>query len=176
MKHSFVLEIFARYLILVLVAFQSLWIFYFVFTPLTVYPVSFLLNIFFDASLLTNTIILINQTLPIEIIEACVAGSAYYFLLILNLTTPNIKIKKRINMILFSFAAFLVINIIRIFFLSILAISGSSFFNITHILFWYALSTLFVVGIWFTQVKLFRIKHIPIYSDIKMLYTSTKKK
>src|SRR3989344_8378084 len=69
-----ILGIFLRYLILVLVAFQSLWIFYFVFTPLTVYPVSFLLNIFFDASLLTNTIILINQTLPIEIIEAWVAG------------------------------------------------------------------------------------------------------
>lgn len=169
-----ILGIFLRYLILVVVAFPSLWIFYFIFTPLTVYPVYFLLNLFFDASLISKTVILIASGVPIEIIGACVAGSAYYFLLILNLTTGKIRTKTRIYMILFSFLVFLIVNILRIFFLSLLAISDSLFFDITHILFWYLLSIVFVVGIWFTQVKIFKIKEIPIYSDIKFLYKKSK--
>jgi len=168
--------IFFRYILLVVIALPNLWLFYTIFTPLTVYPVYFLLNLLFDASLISNIVIIINQNLPIEIIEACVAGSAYYFLLILNLTTSGIKTKTRIYMILFSFLVFLAINIIRIFLLSLLAISGSSFFDITHIIFWYALSTLFVIGIWFIQVKVFRIKEIPIYSDIKFLYSQSRVK
>ena len=172
-KYS-LLSIFLRYIILIIVAFPSLWIFYLIFTPLTVYPVYFLLSLFFPVSLISKTIILISGNVPIEIIEACVAGSAYYFLLILNLTTQGIKSKTRIYMILFSFAVFLLINIIRIFLLSLLAISGSSFFDITHIVFWYALSTVFVIGIWFFQVKVFKIKEIPIYSDIKFLYKQSR--
>ena len=171
-----VLEIFIRYLILVIAPLGSLWIFYTIFTPLTVYPVYFLLSAIFEVSLVSNTIILVNQTIPIEIIEACVAGSAYYFLLILNLTTKGIKLKTRIKMILGSFIIFLVINILRIIFLSVLAVRGSPFFDITHILFWYIISTIFVVGIWFYQVKKFKIKQIPLYSDLKLLHGHTKKK
>ena len=166
--------IFARYLILIIAAFPNLWIFYFMFFPLTVYPVYFLLNLFFDASLISGTVILINQQIPIEIIDACVAGSAYYLLLILNLTTRKVKTKTRINMVLFAFTSFLIINIARIFLLSLLAISGSSFFDITHIVFWYLLSTIFVVGIWFMQVKFFKINEIPLYSDIKFLYSLSR--
>ena len=174
-----ILGIFVRYIILLATAFPNLWIFYLIFTPLTVYPVYFLLKIFFGVSLISQIVILVGQTIPIEIIEACVAGSAYYLLLILNLTTGKIKTKTRVYMILFAFLSFLIVNIIRIFLLSLLAISGSSFFDITHIVFWYFISTIFVVAIWFIQVKIFRIKEIPLYSDIKSLYiqaTAKKKK
>lgn len=170
-----IIGIFVRYLILILIAIPNLFIFYFIFTPLTVYPVYFLLSLLFDASLISSTIILINE-IPIEIIEACVAGSAYYLLLILNLTTGKIKTKTRIHMILLAFLAFLIVNIIRIFLLSLLAISGSSFFAITHVVFWYFISIVFVVGIWFTQVKIFKIKEIPLYSDIKFIYSQARKK
>ena len=164
------LNIIVRYLILVLIALPGLVIFYFIFTPLTVYPVHFLLGLFFDAVLLSKIHILVNN-IPIELIPACIAGSAYYLLLVLNLSTPKIKLKKRIYAILFSFAAFLIINILRIFFLSIIAISGSEpLFDITHKLFWYLASTVFVVGIWFAEVKIFKIKEIPFYSDIKFLF------
>ena len=40
---------------------------------------------------------------------------------------------------------------------------------------WYLGSTLFVIGIWFIEVKLFKIKEIPIYSDIKFLYLNLRK-
>ena len=88
-------DIILRYLILVLVAIPNLWLFYLIFTPLTAYPVYWLLSLPYDASILSNNIILINQAISIELVEACIAGAAYYLLLILNLSTPKIKIKKR---------------------------------------------------------------------------------
>ena len=147
----------------------NLWIFYFIFIPLTLYPVYFLLSLFFDTSLLGNIIIL-NKNFAIELIRACIAGSAYYLLLVLNLSIPKIKVSKRIKMITFAFSSLLIINILRIVLLSFVAYSGYSFFDIAHELFWYFMSIIFVVGIWFAEVKIFKIKEIPFYSDLKFLY------
>jgi len=169
-------DIILRYAILIIAAIANLWIFYLVFTPLTVLPVFWLLDLFYDALLVSGRIILINRMIPIELIEACIAGAAYYLLLILNLSTPGIKLNKRVKMIALSFIFFLVVNILRIFILSLVAVSGSSFFDITHIFFWYALSTVFVVAIWFAEVKIFKIKEIPFYSDLRLLYKKLKTK
>ena len=166
-------DIFVRYIILVLIAIPNLWIFYFVFSPLTIYPIYFILNLFLDVSLIGNSAI-INKIIAIEFIDACIAGAAYYFLLILNLSTSGIKPKKRIKMILFSFVSLLALNILRIFFLIMVFFLGFSFFDITHKLFWYFISTVFVVGIWFFQVRIFKIKGIPFYSDLKFLYKQIK--
>ena len=102
-----------RYFLLILAALFNLWIFYAIFTPLTVYPVYFLIKLFFNTSLLGNTLF-INNSIPIVLIEACIAGSAYYLLFIFNMSIPNIKPKKRVSMILFSFLSLLVLNILRI--------------------------------------------------------------
>ena len=110
-----------------------------------------------------------------EIIKACIIGSAYYLLLILNLSTPNIKLKKRILMIVLSFAALLFVNIFRIVFLSILFASKFSLLNLVHKLFWYLGSIIVVILIWFAEVKIFNIREIPFYSDIKLFLTSIKK-
>jgi len=157
-------DIFVRYLILILIALPNLYIFYLIFKPLTLYPVYFLLSLFFECSLSGHTISV--GCLPIEIIDACVAGAAYYLLLILNLSTANIKLSKRIKMILLSFASFLVLNIIRIIYLSLLFISNSPWFDFVHKTFWYLLSIAFVIGIWFAEVKIFKIKEIPFYTDV----------
>ena len=167
-------DIIFRYTILILVAVPNLWLFYTIFTPLTTYPVYWLLGLFYDTSLFNSNIILVNQFISIELIAACIAGSAYYFLLILNLSTPNLKARKRIKILLLAFASFLFVNIIRIFILSLIAISNSSFFDITHKIFWYSLSTIFVVAIWFVEVKIFKLKDIPFYSDIKFLHRQTR--
>jgi len=168
------IDLLIRYAILIIVALPNFWLFYFIFTPLTVYPIYFLLSLFFETSLMGN-IILIGK-FPIELIPACIAGSAYYLLLILNLSTPKIKFQKRVKMIFFSFTFLLILNILRIFLLSLIFISGTSLFDISHKLFWYLGSTVFVVGIWFIEVKLFKIKEIPFYSDIKFLYKKSKLK
>ena len=167
-------DILIRYLILILIALPNLFLFYLIFTPLTSYPVFFLLSLFYNASLLSGNIILINKLIAIELINACIAGAAYYLLLILNLSTRGIDMGKRIKMISLAFLSFLIVNVLRILILSAVAVSGSSFFDITHQIFWYSLSTIFVVVIWFAEIKFFKIKAIPFYSDIKFLYKNIK--
>jgi exosortase/archaeosortase family protein len=172
LKISPIWSIALRYTILLIIGILGISLFYTIFTPLTIQPIYFLLRIFYNPSLMSNIIVINN--LPIEIIGACVAGSAYYLLLILNLSIPQIKIIKRIKIILFSFSLLLIANILRIFLLSVFYVSNFSFFDITHKLFWYAGSTIIVAGIWFLSVKVFKIKDIPLYSDIKYLLNSRK--
>lgn len=170
---SFALDLISRYVIMIIFGISNAAIFYFLFTSLTIYPVYFLLKLFFDTSLASN--VLLIHDVSIEIIGACVAGSAYYLLLILNLSTRGIKLEKRILMLFLSFLSLLMVNILRIFLLSILLISGNSFFDAAHKLFWYAGSVLFVVLIWFFSVKLFKVKEIPFYSDVIHLFNNSRK-
>jgi exosortase/archaeosortase family protein len=151
-----------------LAALPGFWIFYFVFSPLTVYPAYFILNLFFNASLSGSTIFL-GALSPIEIVDACIAGSAYYLLLIFNLSIPNIKTAKRLKMIGFAFLSFLVVNILRIVLLSAIFVLNPRIFDISHKLSWYLGSIILVVGIWFLEVKHFNIKEIPFYADVKSI-------
>ena len=77
-------------------------------------------------------------------------------------------------MLLFSFSSLLILNILRIVGLSLLYVEHSSSFDIIHKLIWYAGSTIFVIGIWFLELKLFRVSQIPFYEDLKFLYKRTK--
>ena len=160
-------DIFSRYAILVLLALPGLTIFYIIFKPITIYPVYILLSFFKSVSLSGNEITVGRAT--ISIINACVAGSAYYLLLILNLSTPNIKIKKRLKILGIAFASFLVLNILRIFVLGLMLSDGSSLFNLAHKLFWYFGTTIFLILVWFAEVKYYKIKSYPFVSDIKFL-------
>jgi len=169
-----VIDIVSRYSILIISGILNTTIFYLLFTLTTIYPVYFLLKIFFDVSL-SSSILLINNSFPINLIGPCIAASAYYLLLILNLSTPNIKIGKRIGILFFSFLSLLLVNILRIFSLSVLFVSGTSFFDLAHKAFWYVGSVLFVVGIWFLSVKLFKIEKVPFYSDIAFLLSHSRK-
>lgn len=163
-------DVILRYSILVLVAIPNLWLFYFIFTPLTTYAVYFVLNNFFDVILIQPNFIIINGLFQIELIEACIAGAAYYFLLILNLSMPKVKNIMRIKMILFAFSSLFVLNVARILVLTLVFLQRPEVFAVTHKIFWYSLSTVFVVAIWFAEVKIFKIKEIPFYSDLKYLY------
>ncbi|MEM2956045.1 MAG: pacearchaeosortase [Candidatus Pacearchaeota archaeon] len=142
-------------------------IFYLVFSPLTIYSVYILLSIFYKTTIIEN-IIIANNT-EIEIINACVAGSAYFLLFILNFSTAKIKFKKRIFILLADCGIFLLINILRIFFLSVLLINNSIFFNTAHFILWYAVSILLVILIWIFTVKFAEIKEIPFISDFKKI-------
>ena len=163
-----------RYLFILLLGIGNLFLIYLIFTPLTIYPVYHILNLFYDITLLNNSIILGNQ--QIDIINACIAGSAYFLLFILNFSTP-MKPKQRIYSLIYSLFLLLVLNILRIIILSILLFNNlnPNLFEFTHKLFWYGLSTIFVIAIWFSEVKLFKIKDIPIYSDFMFLKKLIKK-
>lgn len=173
-KNANLFSLLSRYFILFLLGIPNLWIFYLVFTPLTVYAVYFILGIFFDV-FVSGSIIIVNHFFPIEIIKACVAGSAYYLLLILNLSVPNIKPLKRMKMIFLSFLVLFIFNIIRIVSLSVIFINQNTLFETIHIIFWYFGSMALVALIWFSEVAFFKIKDIPIYSDLRALLKLTKK-
>lgn len=170
---DFFYSILVRYLILILAPLGNLFIFYFIFTPLTLYLSYFLIKIFFVEATIYQNFIFFGQY-TISMIPACVAGSAYYLLLILNLSTPKIVFKKRILILFTSFLILLILNSLRVFILALLLNYNISYFNTAHLFFWYLLSTLFVVGVWFLEVKLFKIEEIPFYTDIikikKLLY------
>jgi|TARA_Y100000310_G_scaffold342368_1_gene445357 exosortase/archaeosortase family protein len=165
-------NLFLRYIILIIIAIPNLYLFYLILTPLTIYPSFFLLDLFFNVAI-EGSMIFVQGKGVIEIIPACVAGAAYYLLLVLNLSIPDIKPKKRLTMILYAFSILLLANILRIFILTIS--TSSNLFNVAHHLFWYFFSTLFVAIIWFSEVKMFKIHEIPIYSDIKFLWSKIKR-
>jgi len=165
------IRIFIRYLIILALMF-SLPLIYAVLTPTTIYSSAGLLALLYDIEV-RGSIILMGQELGVEIIPACVAGSAYLLLLILNLSVP-MSLKKRAYSLLLSFIILFTLNILRIFLLAILYHKEIPFFDFTHKLFWYVLSTIFVVAIWFLIVKIFSIKEIPVYNDLKFFIKRIK--
>ena len=161
-----------RYLILLVLG-VGISIFYSVFNFLTVYPVTWILMLFSGGTRLFEGNLIFFKGFYAEIISACVAGAAYYLLLILNLSTP-MKLKTRIKSILFLIFTFLVLNIIRIAIFTILLTTGFEYFDLVHMAVWYFGSTILVVLIWFVNVWLFKIKEIPVYSDVKEIWEEIK--
>jgi exosortase/archaeosortase family protein len=166
------LKLFLRYLFLVIIALPGMLVFYVIFTPLTIYPVYWILGIFFDGITLSNSSLVFNSH-SIQIIPACIAGSAYYLLLVLNLATP-MKPLLRIKSISFTILSLLALNILRIVVFAALFITGFQYFDFTHKLVWNLGSTVLVFAIWFANVYLFRIKAIPGYTDLKNIFHSIK--
>jgi hypothetical protein len=175
MKKNEIIELFVRYIILLVLGISNLVLFYIVFTPLTVYPI-YWITLLFDPQITkllpADTIFFAGNY--IEIIPACVAGAAYYLLAILNLTT-KMDLEKRVKSLLFLFFSFLVINIARIVIFIGLLVTGSKYFDAAHVMVWYFGSTILVVALWFVNVAVYKIKEIPIYSDVRRIIDSFKK-
>lgn len=161
---------FVRYLSLVVLSISNLSIFYFIFTPLTLYGSYFILGLIYPGAImhsLNSATIQIGEDF-IQLVQACTAGAAYYFLLILNLSTP-MSVKTRIKSIFFLFSSFLALNIIRIIIFTILFIQGYSYFDIAHKMVWYFGSTVMLLIVWFVNIKLLNILSVPVYTDIKTI-------
>jgi exosortase/archaeosortase len=159
------LDMVLRYFILAIIALSNLSVIYALFTPLTVYPVFYIMKLMYGSAMLSVNEIAVNGDI-INLIPACIAGSAYFLLLILNLSAP-MKPKTRACSLAFLLSSFLVLNIIRIVMFSVLAVSGFSYFDISHELAWFFGSTLIVAMLWFINIYLFKIREIPLYTDVK---------
>ena len=166
-----ILGLFTRYIALLLLGAGNLYIFYKVLTPLTLRTVSGILAIFSPVTVADNLIRF--RGIIIEIVPACVAGSAFFLLLFLILATAEIKPGKRSLLIVISMLSLFLLNVVRIIILA--GLSRSSYFTAAHWASWHILSTIFVVGIWFTIVKIYSIKSTPLYSDIIYLKGLIKK-
>ena len=67
-------------------------------------------------------------------------------------------------------------NILRLVILIVLIINKSIAFDITHKVFWYGVSTIYVVLIWVVTIFIFRIKEIPFISDVKFILSKKNKR
>jgi exosortase/archaeosortase family protein len=170
-ENAQVLRIFLRYLFVLLVSIPNLALFYIVFTPLTVYPSYFILNLFHPVLLSGNTFTI--DSFFINIAPACVAGSAYFLLFLLNFSL-EMNIKKRIFSLLFSFLVLLIVNVIRIVIFSLLLVSSFAHFDITHKIVWFFLSAVFVFAVWLLTIKRFNIRGIPFFNDIRFISSLIK--
>ena len=167
-----ILGLFARYFSILLIGSGNLYIIYKTLTPLTVHILNAILSIFTDTILSGNIIHL--EEIAIEIIPACVAGSAFYLLLLLLFSTGDVKPEIRAKAIITSFAALFTLNILRV--LILIPMANASYFEAVHWVFWHLISTIFVVSIWIGIVKIYKIKTIPIYSDVKYIKSLIKVK
>src|SRR3989344_4861090 len=59
------------------------------------------------------------------------------------------------------------IKLIRIITIAIIFERGYEYFDLIHNLSWYILSTLMVLSLWFINIYLFKIKSLPVYTDVK---------
>lgn len=166
-------DLIIRYAILLILGLNGLFIIYFLISPITIYLSFFALNIISNATLSGNSIFF--RGIQINLIPACIAGSAYYLLLILNLTTPMDK-KTRTKSLLFIIGLFFILNILRIIVFSILFSNKYSYFDFAHESTWYIGSTILIMVIWFANVRIFKINHIPIYSDMRLIYKESESK
>jgi exosortase/archaeosortase family protein len=144
-------------------------LFYVVFSPLTLLGSFLVLFPFLPVVLSSNS--LIFEGITFMFIPACTAASAYLLLAVLILVTKGIKFKNGLKMFLLGSLAILCMNIVRIVTLIIVYFwLGKNVFDSLHLFYWYIISTLFVVLVWIWLTKKFKVKSIPVYSDIKKLH------
>ena len=166
-----VTDIILRYLLILLSTFNGFFVFYFLMTPLTVIFSSLIIDLFYDAIISGNNLMV--QGVSINIVDSCVAGAAYFLLFFLNMSIPNIKLSRRFEMILVSFSILLLANVLRIFFLTFWLVRGYANFELIHNFLWHFVSIAFVLIIWFGEVKFYKINKFPGYSDIKFIFSKS---
>ena len=169
-----IIGLFARYLTILLIGAGNLYIIYKILMPLTTQILNAILSIFTDTMLYGNIIHLHEIGIAAEIVPACVVGSAFYLLFLLIMSTPNIKPETRTKAIITAFALLFALNILRI--LLLVPIATTTYFETVHWIFWHLISIIFVIGIWFSIVKIYNIKKVPIYSDVKYIRSLIKTK
>ncbi len=164
MKNIF--EIFSRYLLIILLGLGNLYLFYKLLTPITISILDSILSLSGESLVIGNSIHF--KRIIFEIVPACIAGSAFYLIFIFVFSTREINFKKRLAVLLSSFVLLFFFNMSRLVFL--VSIVRTNYFEAVHWLLWNFVSIIFVVGIWILMVYLFRLKTIPVYSDLKYLF------
>ena len=164
---SILFNLFARYLVIVLLGLGNLYFFYKILTPLTVNTVTKILSLFSEVTITHSTLYL--DGLTIEMIPACIAGAAFYLLTILVFSTPNLKPRIRFLALFTSLLFLFILNVLRIIIL--ISIAGTLYFNAAHWIFWHLVSTIFIVAIWIAVIRMYNIKGIPVLSDLEYLYS-----
>lgn len=164
-------DLILRIIILFLISYSLLNI---IITPVTIYLSYYLLKLFGENVILLPPFLILNQAV-IKFIPACAAISAYYLLMLLILLTRDIKPLIRLKMFLLGSLIILIINTLRVTALLItLSYYGLNLFESIHIFLWILVGSVLVALVWIFLVKRYKVKTIPIYSDLKYLFEQTK--
>ncbi len=163
-------------LILMITPLIGLNIFNFLLKDITLYLTYMSMKAFGYGIIIQGDLIIIGEY-TLKFITACTATSAYYLLAVLILLTKDISLKKGIKTFFVGALLILLMNLVRIdILLVVLVEKGINMFESLHIVFWEVISSLYVGGLWIFLIKKFRIKTIPVLSDMKELYKKAKKK
>ncbi len=151
----------------ILLCFVPVSVFFVLMLPLTVKGTAlFLLG--YDPIVMSDSIFIRGHIF--EFVEACIATASYYLLWVLTLLTKDLSVLTRVKMIVTGFALFLAMNIIRIVILIIVALNNQAVFDWVHLIFWKFISGVYVAGVWFFLVYIFKVKSIPLYDELKFLW------
>ena len=152
-------------------------LFYTILAPLTFYSTYFITKLLQYSPVILEKELLLVQGQTLKFIAACTAASAYYLLTLLILFTKDIKLKTRVYMWLLGSFLIFTMNVLRMAILIVVLVSlGVNAFHIIHIFFWKIVATIYVALVWIFLVWKFKVKSIPIYSDLKLLFSEVKKK
>ncbi len=145
-----------------------------IFYPATIYSSYFFLKLASYQSFIISPYIITTENY-IRFSQACAAVSAYFLLLLLIVLTKDIKLLTRIKMFLLGSIIIFSINLIRILILiTILEKYSFNTFQQAHDVFWILFGSLLVALTWIFLIGLYKVKSIPIYSDMKYLLKQTK--
>ena len=143
-------------------------IFYWIFSPWTLHSTYWILNLVYNVVLEGNLITFDSVTFAL--IPACTAATAYLLLTMLILVTRGIKLLTRIKIWIYGCLLILVFNTLRIFLLIWIYVTfGQNYFDALHLMFWHVVSTVVVILIWIGLTKKYKVKGIPVYSDLKYI-------
>lgn len=148
-------------------------VFYFIFSPLTLYLSYGVLSLYLPATL-QGTTILVGDTILV-FVPACTAASAYALLSVLLFLTRGISWKLGVKLFLLGSLLILGANLLRIQVLFyLLFFVGKNYFATLHLVIWKVLSSVYVAGVWIFLTWLYRITTIPVVSDFQYLLTSLR--
>ncbi|MBI4448334.1 pacearchaeosortase [Candidatus Woesearchaeota archaeon] len=158
-------------------------IYYIIFSPPTFYASYLLLKMIGSPTIIEDGAIfsegigaILMGGIVLRFVKACTAASAYFLLTILIALTKDIGWKKSLEMFAIGSILIFTFNLIRVnVLIAILVGLGVDWFNYLHLFFWKVLSTIAVVGIWILLIKAYKIKNIPVYSDVIFLLSEIKK-
>jgi len=150
-------------------------LFYIVLLPLTLRISYGLLQFFSEASLEGNLLQVGGKTL--EFIPACAAVSAYILLGILILLTKGISFPKGIKLFLYGSLLIFLANLVRIeLLIYVLVQFGKNYFDTLHLFIWQIVSSVYVALAWVFLTWRFKVKEIPIWSDVQWVWRKFSKK
>lgn len=134
-----------------------------------------ILNLFYDATLNGEVISVAGHTL--RFIPACVAAAAYLLLSILILLTKDLDFWMIVKLFLAGSLLIFAMNIIRLEMLMFVLLEfGKDYFDTLHLFFWKIVASVYVALVWVFLVYRFRIKEVPLYSDLRFLVNRIKEK